>query len=139
MSMNQRARRVRIYIPLFLKRIAKTADRVDQAGTTLSLQFLAEMADVYFQHVGVDLAAVSPDPLQELLACQHLPGVTQKEQQEPVLLHGQFHLMSSPPDLPRGLIESQVGLIKGFAYHLAAAPHRSHPRAQLIEREWFGD
>src|SRR5438067_13612437 len=105
MSMNQRARRVRIYIPLFLKRIAKTADRVDQAGTTLSLQFLAEMGDVYFQHVAVDLAAVSPDPLQELLVCQHLPGGTQKEQQEPVRLRGELHLMCSAPDLPRGLIE----------------------------------
>src|SRR5713226_10362919 len=104
MSMNNRARRVRIYIPLFLEPIAKAADRVDQAGLSLGLQLLAEMADVYFQYMGVDLAAVSPDPLQELLAGQHLPGVTQKEQQEPVLLHGQFHQTPSPPDLPRGLI-----------------------------------
>src|SRR5215467_4940240 len=103
--MNNRARRVRIYIPLFLERIAKAADRVDQAGPSLGLQLLAEMADVDFQDVGVDLAAVSPDPLQELLAGQHLPGVTQKEQQKSILLHGQFHEISSPPDLPRGLIE----------------------------------
>src|SRR5690242_6968836 len=47
--------------------------------------------------------------------------------------------MPSPPDLPRGLIEFQVGVGQGFASYLVAAQHRSDPRHKLVECEWFGD
>src|SRR6266699_2578435 len=65
--------------------------------------------------------------------------MTHEEYQEFVLLRCQLHQVSSPPYLPRGLIEFQVSIEKRFTSCLVATQHRPDPRHKLIECEWFGD
>jgi len=87
------------------------------------LELLAQMIHVDLQHMGVDLGAVSPDALQDLLASQDLPGVAQEEDQQIVLLGGQFDEMPGPPDFPRRLIEFQVGIDQRFTSCFVTAQH----------------
>src|SRR6266571_4229735 len=107
MSRNQKVKRVRMYISLFPQRIAVAPDRLEQARPAVRLELLAQMPNVDLKHVGVDLAAVAPDALQDLLAAQDLAGVTQKEHEEIVLLGGQFDRMTRPLDFPGRLSEIQ--------------------------------
>src|SRR5258707_15725353 len=96
MRRNHKVRRLRIYMSLFPQRVAIAPHRLDQAGPSMRFELLAQMTDVDFQHVGVDLGVVSPDALQDLLPAQDLPGVAHEEQQERVLLGGQFDRMPRP-------------------------------------------
>src|SRR6266566_1988868 len=65
--------------------------------------------------------------------------MTHEEQQEFILLRSQFHQVSSSPYLPRGLIEFQVSIDKGFTSCLVATQHRPDPRQQLVERKRLGE
>src|SRR5260370_29902286 len=100
MRRNHKVRRVRMYISLFPQVVAIAPDRLEQACPSLRLELLAEMIHVDLQHMGVDLGAVAPDALQDLLASQDLPGVAQKEDQEIVLLAGKFDGMPGPTGFP---------------------------------------
>jgi len=112
-----------MYISLFPQRVAIAPDRLEQACPSVRLELLAEMIHVDLQHMGVDLGAVSPDALQDLLASQDLPGVAQEEDQQIVLLGGQFDEMPGPPDFPRRLIEFQVGIDQRFTSCFVTAQH----------------
>src|SRR6266699_1777811 len=65
--------------------------------------------------------------------------MTHEEYQEFVLLRCQLHQVSSPPYLPRGLIEFQVSIDKRFTSCLVATQHRPDPRQQLVERKRLGE
>ena len=112
-----------MYISLFPQRVAIAPDRLEQACPSVRLELLAQMIHVDLQHMGVDLGAVSPDALQDLLASQDLPGVAQEEDQQIVLLGGQFDEMPGPPDFPRRLIEFQVGIDQRFTSCFVTAQH----------------
>src|SRR5438270_21469 len=94
MRRNHRVRRVRIYMSSFPQRVAIASDRLDQTSAPVCLELLAQMTNVHFQHVGIDLAVVPPDALQDLLPAQDLSGVAHEEQQERVLLGGQLYQMT---------------------------------------------
>src|SRR5579859_7338340 len=105
MKRNHKVRRVRIYMSLFPQCVAIAPDRLEQASASEYLELLAQMTNVDFQHMGVDFGMISPDALQDLLAAQNLPGMAHEEQQECVLLGGQFYPMSCPLYLSGGLVE----------------------------------
>src|SRR5260370_13503774 len=100
MRRNHRVRRVRIYMSLFPQRVAIAPDGLDQAGASMGLELLAQMINIHFQHMGVDLGAVAPDALQDLLPAHDLPGAAQEEQQEIVLLGSQVYRLAVPTCLP---------------------------------------
>src|SRR5260370_38608902 len=105
MRRNHRVRRVRIYMSLFPQRVAIAPDGLDQAGASMGLELLAQMINIHFQHMGVDLGGRRIIKKQNLLPAQDLPGVAQEEQQEIFFLGSQLYLMPSPSYLPGRLFD----------------------------------
>src|SRR5260370_11468371 len=138
MRRNHRVRRVRIYMSLFPQCVAIAPDGLDQAGASMGLELLAQMINIHFQHMGVDLGAVAPAAREYLLPAQDLPGVAQEEQQEIVLLGSQVYRMPGPSYLPGRLIEFQVSVDQRFPSCLMTAQHGAHAGHQFVERERFG-
>src|SRR5260370_38343653 len=123
MRRNHKVRRVRMYMSLFPQRITIASDRLDQASPSVCLELLAQMTNVHFQHVAVDLGVVSPDAFQDLLPAQYLPGVAHEQHQEIVLLGGQFYPTPGPANFPGRLIEFQVSIDQRLPSCFMTAQH----------------
>ena len=62
---------------------------MDQADLTFTFKFLAQIADVDFQHVAFAAKIIAPDPVEDHFTCQDLFRMAQEQFKELILLGGQ--------------------------------------------------
>src|SRR5258708_36423757 len=99
MRRNHRVRRVRIYMSLFPQCVAIAPDGLDQAGASMGLELLAQMINIHFQHMGVDLGGRRIIKKKKLHQAQDLPWREEEKQQEIVLRGSRVDWMPDPPEL----------------------------------------
>src|SRR5919201_5157818 len=88
---NHRARRRSMPGVLTPKRIPDPAEVQDQSRSAVGLELLSQMGDVDVEGVGLGRLIVTPQPLHQLLAGQHLGRVAHEEEQKGELSPGELN------------------------------------------------
>ena len=63
--------------------------RYGSGGFALTFQFLAQIADIHFEHIAFAAKVIAPDAVKDHFARQHLLGMTQEKLEQFVFLGGQ--------------------------------------------------
>src|SRR5512132_324245 len=103
---------------LLAEDVAGAADGVDHPGLAASLELLAQVADVHLEHVGLGLEVEAPDPLEEVLAAEHLSRLAEEGRQQLILLRRQLDPAVPAPDVARAGVDLEVGVAKHLSGYL---------------------
>src|SRR5262245_33398456 len=96
-------------VTLSFQDIAYAPYRLYEPGRTWRvLDFLAQVAHVHFNDIGLTKKIIAPDTVENGLTIQYLPWITHKEMQEIVFCCRQFDLPSATGNFARGGIQAQI-------------------------------
>src|SRR5687767_7497165 len=97
---------VRCCIISSLKAVTDTPNRYKVARIGwVTLNFLAQAADVHRNRRGVAIKLVAPDLIEKLIAREHLAGMARHKPQQRELARGQIECFAAGADTVRGRIE----------------------------------
>src|ERR1039458_5397909 len=100
--------------------VADASDGVDVAPLVVDLGLAPEIADVDGERVGARVEVVSPDPLEDQVAGQHLARVPEEQLEQVELDPGERELAVAPASLAGAGVELEVAEAQGLALFAAA-------------------
>ena len=113
---------------------------MDQARFAARFQFLAQVADVDLDDLGLADEIVAPHPLEDDSAIQDLIRMLQEEAEQLVLGRGEDHATAAAPAFPHRGVQPQVREAQLPAVAGRLAPQLDpDPREQLFEGERLHD
>src|SRR6266849_8656557 len=77
--------------------VTSAAHCLDQTRAAAQLELVAQVLDAHVDQVRVAEVVEAPDILQDLLAREHLAGMTQEQLEQLVLARGQLQQIAAAP------------------------------------------
>src|SRR5579875_3974918 len=102
--------------------IADAAHRMDQARFALGFRLPPQVADVHLERVGVGPEVVTPDPVEDQLAGEHLARVAQQQLQQEELRARQLDASLATEHLAGAGIEGEVAEAQHLVVRRRSAP-----------------
>src|SRR5580692_1401115 len=102
--------------------VAHTADGLEAARLAARLELAPEVADIDGQGVRARIEVEAPDPVEQDVPGQHLPGVAQEQLEQVELDPGQGEGPLAPVGLPGGEIHRELPEAQDAALAFEAAP-----------------